>query len=147
VPLRLKDTGHPATIEIRGEVYMTFSAFERMNEERVARGEPVFANPRNSAAGGLRQLDPKVTEARRLRFFGYALALPDGQQPPVATQSELLEQLASWGIPVAPHHRKCATMDDVHAWASEIEHAVRGALPFAIDGGVVKVDSLALWPD
>ena len=147
VPLRLKDTGHPATIEIRGEVYMTFSAFERMNEERVARGEPVFANPRNSAAGGLRQLDPKVTEARRLRFFGYAVALPDGQKLPVATQSELLELLASWGIPVAPHHRRCATMDDVHAWAGEIEHTVRGALPFAIDGGVVKVDSLALWPD
>jgi DNA ligase (NAD+) len=107
----------------------------------------VFANPRNSAAGGLRQLDPKATEARKLRFFGYAVALPDGQKLPVATQSELLELLASWGIPVAPHHRTCATMDDVHAWASEIEHTVRGALPFAIDGGVVKVNSLALWLD
>src|SRR6478672_11209043 len=147
VPLRLQGTGHPTAIEIRGEVYMTFDAFERMNEQRVARGEPVFANPRNSAAGGLRQLDPKATEARKLRFFGYAVALPDGQKLPVATQSELLELLASWGIPVAPHHRTCATMDDVHAWASEIEHSVRGALPFAIDGGVVKVNSLALWLD
>ena len=145
VPLRLQGTGHPPAIEIRGEVYMTFDAFERMNELRVARGEPVFANPRNSAAGGLRQLDPKATEARKLRFFGYAVALPDGQHLPVHTQSELLELLASWGIPVAPHHRKCAAMDDVHAWASEIEHKVRGALPFAIDGGVVKVNALALW--
>ena len=145
VPLRLQGTGHPPAIEIRGEVYMTFDAFERMNEQRVARGEPVFANPRNSAAGGLRQLDPKATEARKLRFFGYAVALPDGQHLPVHTQSELLELLASWGIPVAPHHRKCAAMDDVHAWASEIEHKVRGALPFAIDGGVVKVNALALW--
>ena len=145
VPLRLQGTGHPPAIEIRGEVYMTFDAFERMNEQRVARGEPVFANPRNSAAGGLRQLDPKATEARKLRFFGYAVALPDGQHLPVHTQSELLELLASWGIPVAPHHRKCAAMEDVHAWASEIEHKVRGALPFAIDGGVVKVNALALW--
>jgi len=145
VPLRLQGTGHPPAIEIRGEVYMTFDAFERMNEQRVARGEPVFANPRNSAAGGLRQLDPKATEARKLRFFGYAVALPDGQHLSVHTQSELLELLASWGIPVAPHHRKCAAMDDVHAWASEIEHKVRGALPFAIDGGVVKVNALALW--
>jgi len=147
VPLRLQGAEHPAAIEIRGEVYMTFDAFERMNEQRVARGEPVFANPRNSAAGGLRQLDPKATEARKLRFFGYAVALPDGQKLPVTTQSELLELLASWGIPVAPHHRTCATMDDVHAWANEIEHTVRGALPFAIDGGVVKVNSLALWLD
>ncbi len=147
VPLRLQGAEHPPAIEIRGEVYMTFDAFERMNEQRIARGEPVFANPRNSAAGGLRQLDPKATEARKLRFFGYAVALPDGQKLPVATQSELLELLASWGIPVAPHHRTCATMDDVHAWASEIEHTVRGGLPFAIDGGVVKVNSLALWLD
>ena len=147
VPLRLQGAEHPAAIEIRGEVYMTFDAFERMNEQRVARGEPVFANPRNSAAGGLRQLDPKATEARKLRFCGYAVALPDGQKLPVTTQSELLELLASWGIPVAPHHRTCATMDDVHAWANEIEHTVRGALPFAIDGGVVKVNSLALWLD
>ena len=145
VPLRLQGTAHPAAIEIRGEVYMTFDAFERMNEQRVARGEPVFANPRNSAAGGLRQLDPKATEARKLRFFGYAVALPDGQHLPVQTQSELLELLASWGIPVAPHHRKCAAMEDVHAWATEIEHTVRGDLPFAIDGGVVKVNALALW--
>src|SRR6185503_18863842 len=91
VPLRLQGTGHPPAIEIRGEVYMTFDAFERMNEQRVARGEPVFANPRNSAAGGLRQLDPKATEARKLRFFGYAVALPDGQHLSVHTQSELLE--------------------------------------------------------
>jgi len=147
IPLKLRGEGHPALIEIRGEVYMTFAAFERMNEARVAKELPVFANPRNSAAGGLRQLDPKLTEERKLKFFGYAVALPDGEMLDVAKQSELLDLLKSWGIPVAPHRRKCATMAEVHAWASEIEHTVRGKLEFPIDGGVVKVDSLALWPD
>ncbi len=147
VPLRLRGTGHPFMMEIRGEVYMPFSGFERMNEERVAAGEPVFANPRNSAAGALRQLDPAVSASRPLRFFGYAIALPDGETLPVARQSELLDLLQSWGIPVAPHRRTCATIGEVHEWAYDIEHRVRAMLDFAIDGGVVKVDALALWPD
>jgi DNA ligase (NAD+) len=147
IPLRLKGSGHPRLMEIRGEVYMPFSGFERMNEERVALNQPVFANPRNAAAGALRQLDPKITESRPLRFFGYAVALPDGDSFRVSTQSELLDRLASWGIPVAPHRRKCESLGEVHAWASEIENSVRASLDFAIDGGVVKVNSLALWPD
>ncbi|HVX38634.1 MAG TPA: NAD-dependent DNA ligase LigA [Gemmatimonadaceae bacterium] len=147
IPLRLHGGNHPLMMEIRGEVYMPFSGFERMNEERIAAGEPVFANPRNAAAGALRQLDPKITASRPLKFFGYAIALPDGEELPVGTQHELLELLASWGIPVAPHQRRCPTLADVHAWAHEIEHKVRGTLDFAIDGGVVKVNSLALWPD
>ena len=147
IPLRLRGGKLPHLVEIRGEVYMPFSGFERMNEERVALGAAVFANPRNAAAGALRQLDPKITESRPLRFFGYAVALPHGDGLSVSRQSELLDLLASWGIPVAPHRRQCATLDDVHAWASEIEHTVRGSLDFAIDGGVVKVNSLALWPD
>jgi DNA ligase (NAD+) len=145
IPLRLRGTDHPFMMEIRGEVYMPFSGFERMNEERVRAGDPVFANPRNAAAGALRQLDPKITAARPLRFFGYAIALPDGEQLPVSTQHELLDRLESWGIPVAPHHRQCATLDDVHAWASEVENKIRGSLDFAIDGGVVKVDALGMW--
>ena len=147
IPLRLHGSGHPRMMEIRGEVYMPFSGFERMNEERVAMGEPVFANPRNAAAGALRQLDPRITASRPLRFFGYSIAVPDGNGLPVSTQWELLELLASWGVPVAPERRRCATMPEVHAWASDIEHRVRGTLDFAIDGGVVKVDALALWPD
>lgn len=147
IPLRLRGTGHPFMMEIRGEVYMPFSGFERMNEERVKAGEPVFANPRNAASGSVRMLDPKVTQSRPLRFFGYAVALPGGESLPVQTQSELLGLLASWGIPVAPHHESCADLDAVHAWASNIEHKVRGTLDFAIDGGVVKINSLALWPE
>jgi DNA ligase (NAD+) len=147
IPLRLRGEGHPPLMEVRGEVYMPFSGFERMNEERVRNGEPVFANPRNASAGALRQLDPRITQARPLRFFGYAIALPGGQPLPIARQSELLALLASWGIPVAPHHRRCDTLVEVHAWATEVEQRVRASLDFAIDGGVVKLDDLSLWPE
>ena len=147
IPLRLRGRDHPFMMEIRGEVYMPFSGFERMNEERVRAGEPVFANPRNAAAGALRQLDPKITASRPLRFFGYAIALPSGETLPVSTQHELLDLLESWGIAVAPNRCRCATLAQAHDWASEIEHKVRGSLDFAIDGGVVKVDALGLWPE
>ena len=142
IPLRLRGKGHPPLLEIRGEVYMTFSGFEAMNAERVKNEEPVYANPRNSAAGSLRQLDPAITATRPLSFFGYAIALPDGEQPPVRSQWELLELLASWGIPVAPHRQRCATLTEVHEWATRVENQTRAALDFAIDGGVVKVDDL-----
>jgi DNA ligase (NAD+) len=145
IPLRLRADAPKGVMEIRGEVYMTFSGFERMNAERVHAGEPVFANPRNSAAGALRQLDPKMTAKRPLKFFGYAVAVPEGTRSlPFASQWELLDTLASWGIPVAPHRQRCTTLDEVHAWAHAVEHTHRAALDFAIDGAVVKVDSLAL---
>jgi DNA ligase (NAD+) len=144
VPLRLRGAKIPPLLEIRGEVYMPFSRFEAMNAERVKAGEPVYANPRNSAAGSLRQLDPGITATRPLRFFGYSVVVPDGASLPFCTQWELLETLAEWGVPVAPHRRRCATLDEVHAWAHEVEHRTRATLDFAIDGGVVKVDSLAL---
>jgi DNA ligase (NAD+) len=147
IPLRLRGANHPALMEIRGEVYMPFSGFERMNEQRIAAGQPVFANPRNAAAGALRQLDPKITASRPLRFYGYAIALPDGESAPVGTQAALLDLLESWGIPVAPHRCCCLGLEEVNAWAHEIEHKVRGSLDFAIDGGVVKVNALSLWPD
>jgi DNA ligase (NAD+) len=147
IPLRLRGSDHPAMMEIRGEVYMPFSGFERMNEQRVAAGQPVFANPRNAAAGALRMLDSKVTASRPLKFYGYAIAVPDGESLPVGTQDALLDLLDTWGIPVAPHRRCCLALDQVHAWAHEIEHRVRGSLDFAIDGGVVKVNALSLWPD
>ena len=147
IPLHLRGEGHPVMMEIRGEVYMPFSGFERMNEERIASGDPVFANPRNSAAGALRQLDPAVTAARPLRFFGYSVTLPENNTVPVRRQSELLGLLNDWGIPTAPHRRQCATIAAVHQWADEVEHKLRASLDFAIDGGVVKVDELALWPD
>ena len=144
IPLRLRGRACAGTVEIRGEVYIPFSAFERMNEQRVAAGEPVFANPRNAAAGALRQLDPSITAARPLRFFGYGVAAPAGTALPFRTQWELLEALAEWGIPVAPERHRFDALAEVHAWAHDVEQRARAALDFAIDGGVVKVNSLAL---
>ena len=144
VPLRLLGKNHPPLLEIRGEVYMPFSGFEELNAARVLAGEPVFANPRNSAAGSLRMLDPGVSARRPLRFFGYAIALPDGAAPPRQSQWELLALLDAWGIPVAPHRRRCPTLGEVHHWATGIEREVRAELDFAIDGAVVKVDALGV---
>jgi DNA ligase (NAD+) len=144
IPLRLRGDDVPPLVEIRGEVYMPFRAFEKLNEERVAAGEPVYANPRNTAAGALRQLDPSITARRPLHFFGYTATVPGGASLPFQTQSELLDTLERWGIPVAPHRRKCASLAEVSEWAHDVEHRVRAELDFAIDGGVVKVDSLRL---
>ena len=143
IPLRLFGTDHPALVEIRGEVYLPFEGFERMNEARVAAGDAVFANPRNAAAGSLRQLDPSVSAARPLSFFGYAALLPNGDSP-APTQWDLLNTLADWGIPVAPNRARCATIAEVAKWAHTIEHETRSQLGFAIDGGVVKVNDIAV---
>jgi DNA ligase (NAD+) len=144
IPLRLRGDDVPPLLEIRGECYLPFAAFEKMNEERVAAGEPVFANPRNSAAGSLRQLDPAITAQRPLHFFGYTLAVPHGTPLQIATQWELLDTLTRWGIPVAPNRVRCETLAEVNEWARDVEHRLRAELDFAIDGGVVKVDSLRL---
>ncbi|MEJ7810066.1 MAG: NAD-dependent DNA ligase LigA [Gemmatimonadaceae bacterium] len=144
VPLRLHGDRAPAVIEIRGEVYMPFARFERMNAARAKEGEPLFANPRNAAAGALRQLDPAITAARPLRFFGFAVAVPEGHTLPAATQWELLDTLERWAIPVERHRRHCPTLDEVIELVRSVEGAARGALPFGIDGVVVKVNSLAL---
>ena len=147
IPLRLKGKGHPALMEIRGEVYMPFSGFEKMNEERVKVGEPVYANPRNSASGSLRMLDSSITASRPLRFFGYAIAVPAGVRLGLERQSDLLDQLKSWGIPVAPHRQCCRSLEDAHEWARALESRIRASLDFAVDGGVVKVDKLSLWEE
>ncbi len=143
VPLRLADAAPRERMEIRGEVYFPFDQFEKMNEERARAGDSLFANPRNAAAGSLRQLDPSITASRPLRFFGYSFATADDTLP-FDTQEELLETLVNWGVPVAPHRRRCKTMSEVAKWAHEVEHDIRGKLNFAIDGGVVKINSLAL---
>lgn len=144
IPLRLRGDDVPPLVEIRGEAYLPFSLFEKLNEERVAAGEPVFANPRNSAAGSLRQLDPAMTAKRPLRFFGYTVAVPVGTTLPFETQWDLLDTLERWGIPVAPNRQRCSTLAQVHEWAHDVEHRLRGELDFAIDGGVIKVNNLRL---
>ena len=144
VPLRLHESAPKGRIEIRGEVYFPFDRFEEMNEARARAGDAVFANPRNAAAGSLRMLDPAITASRPLRFFGYSVAAPDGEDLPFETQTELLDALTEWGVPVAPHRRRAKTLAEVEKWAYELEHKIRSELNFAIDGGVVKVDSLRL---
>ena len=144
IPLRLRGDDVPPLLEIRGECYLPFSRFEQLNAARALAGEPVFANPRNSAAGSLRQLDPSITAQRPLHFFGYTVAAPAGVELPFTTQWDLLDTLQRWGVPVAPGRRRCGTLADVHGWARDVEHRLRASLDFAIDGGVVKIDSLRL---
>ena len=150
IPLRLRGTGHPPLMEIRGEVYMPFSGFERINEECIARGEEVFANPRNAAAGAVRRLDPRVAQSFPLRFFGYAMVLPNWRgRLRVTTEIGIVSSNSHrWGLPVAPHYRRCAGIADAHAWSSERGRTQSPRLTRLRDRQrVVKVNALALWPD
>ncbi|HEX5871239.1 MAG TPA: NAD-dependent DNA ligase LigA, partial [Longimicrobium sp.] len=145
IPLRLRSDGPavPRRMEIRGEVYMSVAGFTQLNQRRAAEGQATFANPRNSAAGSLRQLDPGVTAGRPLRFFAYAIQT-EGRDPlPFATQWELLETLRAWGLPVNPLARPCADLEEVLAFVHEFEGR-RAELDYEVDGAVVKVNPLAL---
>jgi len=142
VPLRLPGAGWPALMEVRGEVYFEKSRFARVNAEREAQGEPPFANPRNSAAGSLRQLDPKITRHRRLRLFCFHVEAP-GTALPFATQRGLLEQLVAWGFPVEPHHRTVPDLAAARLAIAELE-ALLPTLDYGADGVVVKVDQRRL---
>lgn len=137
VPLML--SGAPELLEVRGEVYMSKQAFARLNSEREEAGEPLFANPRNAAAGSLRQLDPAVTAGRHLGIFVYALAR--SSQPAAATHAAVLEYLAGLGFKVNPHWRLCADIDQVWEYIQEWQQA-RFDLPYVTDGIVIKVNSL-----
>lgn len=144
IPLRLRADGPvpPRRFEIRGEVYMSLAGFEKLNQRRAAEGQATFANPRNSAAGSLRQLDPAVTASRPLRFFAYAVEA-GGEPLPFDTQWGLLEALRGWGMPVNPLARPCADLEEVLAFVAEFEGR-RSTLDYEVDGAVVKVGSLAL---
>lgn len=139
LPLALHD-GPPGTIEVRGEVYLPKEAFERTNREREAAGEPVFANPRNTAAGAMRNLDPSHVATRGLRAWTYHLVAAGDIVPP--THEALLSRLATWGLPVEPHWRVCEGIDAVWAFCQAWAEA-RKTLPFETDGVVVKLDVLA----
>ena len=150
VPLRLRagSSPVPALLEIRGEVYMPLSGFRVMNERRAEAGEPAFANPRNAASGALRQLDPRATAERPLRFFGFQAQL-DPASPaglPARTQEEVLQLLAEWGIPTNPNRVACRDLEGVLGFIEEVA-ATRAQLDYAIDGVVLKVQPLQLWPE
>lgn len=140
LPLRLRVDRPPAFLEVRGEVYLPVSAFEAINRERAASGEPPFANPRNAAAGSLRQLDPKVTASRPLDLFTYGMGDADGID--VRTHYETLAWLKSAGFRVNPHTALCRSLDEVMVYVREWTRR-RADLPYETDGVVVKVNSLA----
>ncbi len=169
IPLRLAGAGHPEVLEVRGEVLMLRRDFVRLNERQRERGEKEFANPRNAAAGSLRQLDPQVTARRPLRFFAYGVADPGAVLPaptnvaPLARNpsslpptggvsawggpaptlhSEMMERLAGWGFPVAREREVVQGAAGLLGYYERIG-AARRALPYDIDGVVYKVDRLA----
>jgi DNA ligase (NAD+) len=138
IPLRLQE---PRSLTVRGEAYMPKAAFVRVNQEREAAGQPTFANPRNAAAGSLRQLDPRTTAARGLQVFLYHLAASDGALPD--TQTDCLQLMQGLGLRVNPRWQVFRSIDDVIEYCQGW-HTERHQLPFEIDGLVVKVNDLAL---
>jgi DNA ligase (NAD+) len=133
--------GAPELIDVRGEVYMTRDDFQKLNERQAAAGEKIFANPRNAAAGSLRQLDWRITERRPLRFFAYAWGAASSL--PAETQYGMVETFRNWGLPTNEHMVRCADAEELLAQYRKIE-AQRANLPYDIDGVVYKVDRLDL---
>ncbi len=145
VPLRLRGADVPAVLEVRGEVLMTRADFDRMNLAQADHGEKTFVNPRNAAAGSLRQLDPRVTATRPLRFFAYGwgqiLDEAGREVLPRGRHGEMLDWLGGLGLPVSPGRRPCLGAEGLLAFYAEIG-AARAGLPYEIDGVVYKVDDL-----
>jgi DNA ligase (NAD+) len=139
IPKRLQGTGWPEVIEVRGEIYLGHEEFAALNEAAAAAGQKTYANPRNAAAGSLRQIDPKITAARPLRFFAYAWGLVSA--PFAETQWEALGKLKAWGFQTTPQSRCVAGVDGLLEAYREME-AVRPHLGYDIDGVVYKVDRL-----
>lgn len=132
----------PVTVELRGEVFLAHSAFEALNRQREEAALPLFANPRNAAAGSLRQLNPEVTASRNLSAYFYEIRAGEGAVEQIDSQAAVLTRLAEWGLPVEPHWRLCPDVDAVEAYVTEWA-ARRGTLDFDIDGLVIKVNRLA----
>ncbi|MDU6411232.1 MAG: NAD-dependent DNA ligase LigA [Yersiniaceae bacterium] len=142
IPLRLTGENIPRRVEVRGEVFMPQKGFEALNEEARRTGGKVFANPRNAAAGSLRQLDPRITAKRPLTFFCYGVGVMEGGELP-RSHWERLMQFRAWGLPVSDRIRLCRGSDEVLAFYRHVEET-RATLGFDIDGVVIKVDSLDL---
>ena len=141
IPLTLKTDDAPPILEVRGEVYMTQDEFAKLNERRAAADEPVFANPRNSAAGSLRQLDSKITASRALRFFAYSWG--EANPPIEGSYHDFIDRLASYGFQTNPLTRRCQTADELASYHRQVAEQ-RHALAYDIDGIVLKVDRIDL---
>jgi DNA ligase (NAD+) len=141
IPLALRD-GPPGRIEVRGEVYLSRAAFEKINRDREEAGDELYANPRNSAAGTMRNLEPGLVAKRGLGAFTYQIVADTDLLP---THSQTLTAMTQWGLPVEPHWQKCEGVDALVAFCQEWSER-RRSLTFDTDGVVIKVDDLALRP-
>ena len=142
IPLKLTGKNIPAVLEVRGEVFMYLKDFQKMNEQASAQGEKEFANPRNAAAGSLRQLDSKITAKRPLSFFAYGLGALEPQSWLPKTHEELLNAYVTFGLPVCSERCVLKSVEDILTFYKEVG-AKRDSLPYDIDGVVYKVNSLA----
>ena len=141
VPSRLSGSGWPDVLEVRGEVFLPVAAFEELNEKLTAAGKPPFANPRNSAAGSLRQKDPRITASRTLNMILHGVGVADGTDDQPQSQSAWYERLRSWGLPVSDLYQVVPDVEGVRKYiAHYAEH--RHDPPYEIDGVVVKIDTL-----
>jgi DNA ligase (NAD+) len=142
LPLKLRIADAPRVIEVRGEVFMPFAGFKRFNEEAAARGEKPFINPRNAAAGSLRQLDPRMTAARPLDLFIYGIGVIEGGELP-PYHSETLQELRRLGFKICPQSKVVESIEGCLEYYREMA-AARASLPYQIDGVVYKVDDVKL---
>jgi DNA ligase (NAD+) len=142
VPTRLSGTGWPDVLEVRGEVFLPVAAFEELNEKLTAAGKPPFANPRNSAAGSLRQKDPRITASRALNMILHGVGLAEGLGDQPLSQSGWYERLASWGLPVSDRYQVVPDVDGVRAYIAHYAGEHRHDPAYEIDGVVVKIDTL-----
>ena len=142
LPLKLRGAHVPRVLEVRGEVFMPLAGFERFNREALARGEKTLVNPRNAAAGSLRQLDPRMTAARPLDLFIYGVGYVEGEEMP-GHHSEMLKMLRGFGFKVCPQTRVVESVEGCLAYFRDIG-AARATLPYQIDGVVYKVDDIEL---
>lgn len=140
IPLALRSTGYPERLEVRGEVFMTKSGFEELNSRQEEKGEKLFANPRNAAAGSLRQLDPMLTAERPLQFLAHGTGIAEGAALP-ASHFEVLQTLKTWGLPVSADTERVAGVEECVGFYRRIASR-RSQLPHEIDGVVFKVDDL-----
>ncbi|HEV7717610.1 MAG TPA: NAD-dependent DNA ligase LigA [Arsenicitalea sp.] len=141
IPQKLAGSGWPQRIEIRGEVYMTYAEFEALKQRSAAVGGQEYVNPRNTAAGSLRQKDPSITASRNLKFFAYAWGF--ASEDPAPTQYEAVQKLGAWGFPISPLLVRAKSVEDLIAQYKVIE-AQRSSLGYDIDGVVYKLDRLDL---
>lgn len=143
IPMSLRGEGYPELVEVRGEVVMPKAAFDALNVRQQAKGDKTFVNPRNAAAGSLRQLDSKITASRALAFYAYALGVVEGENAPMdGSHFGQLMQLKQWGLPVSQEVKVCDNLDKVYDYYGDILKR-RGELGYEIDGVVIKVNAIA----